>query len=145
MAKCKEKPVPAPGVGATDSNRKSTELLRRRGYVVEKCEQWIPSPQGRAQKAIYAGGFRRDLFGFADLIAFHPEIPVVLFVQTTSKQQVTKHLRQYRKDAKVRESILAWLNQPGRELVIHGWHAVKTKAGWQRRCVEWYVTARDFL
>ena len=144
MANCKEKRVPAPGVGATDSNLKSTELLRRRGYVVEKCEQWIPRPQGRAQAAKYAGGFRRDLFGFADLIAFHPEIPVVLFVQTTSKKQMGAHMRHYRTDAKVCQNILAWISQPGRELVIHGWHAVKTRAGWQWRCVERYVTSRDF-
>jgi hypothetical protein len=144
MVARKEKPVPAPGVGATDSNKKSLDLLRRRGYVATKVEQWIPSPQGRAQKAIYAGGFRRDLLGFADLLAFHTEIPVVLLVQTTSKKQVAAHLRQYRRDIKVRENILAWISQRGRELVIHGWYAAQTAAGWQWRCEERYVTTKDF-
>lgn len=144
MAKHREKITPAPGVGATDSNKKSLELLRRRGYVADKVEQWIPQPQGKAQKAIYAGGFRRDLFGFADLLAFHPEIPIVVLVQTTSQKQVAAHLRHYRRDPKVAEQIMAWIGQPGRELVIHGWHAAKTSAGWQWRCVERYVTSKDF-
>lgn len=97
---------------------------------MEVCEQYRPS-FGAGQAAKFAGGHRKDLFGFADALAFHPSMPVVIAVQITSRPQMTPHLRKYRDDYKVRQNIMCWLAQPGRQFVMHGWRKKKlpTKAG----------------
>lgn len=117
-----KKPVAA---GKLQAAARSLAWLRRRGYVAEKCEQWIPQPQGDKQRARYAGGFRKDLFGFADLIAFSPVTPGVIAVQCTSRQQVSAHLRLYRQPGKARDQLVAWLAQPNRLFLILGWEPIQ--------------------
>lgn len=89
-------------------------------------------PSGRA-------GYRRDLFGFTDILAFRAD--ETLAVQTTSFQQVAAHLRAFRRDEDVREVILDWIAGENRTLVLHGWRCMEvakkngkgTKAEWQVR------------
>lgn len=67
------------------STQRSLDLMRRRGYYVQKVEQWIAfkgkDPDTGEDRT---GGIRRDLWN-CDLIALHPdpEYPPVL-VQVTS-------------------------------------------------------------
>lgn len=94
------------------------------------------------------GGVRSDMGGFGDIIAIHPQATGCLAVQATTKQQITKHLREYRGDKEVRENILLWL-QTGNRLVIHGWYKVMipnksndgTHARWQ--CDTRWITAEN--
>ena len=106
---------------------RTLEFLHDRGYHADKVEQWVPRPEGKGQRAKFAGGFRRDAFGFMDVVAFRPAErsllcpqPVTLAVQCTTKQQITNHLRAYRRDPVVRQRILDWL-ACGCAFVIHGW------------------------
>lgn len=108
--------------------------LRKLGYHVDKVEQWVPQPEGKGQRAKFAGGFRRDAFGFMDVLAFRPSHPFqplptperVVAIQCTTRRQIADHLRNYRRDAKIREKILDWL-ACGCAFVIHGWWQEKVE------------------
>jgi len=129
------------------ATQRSLTYLRKQGYRAEVCEQYRSRVEGKGQQAKFKGGFRKDLFGFMDILAYGRGPHSVLGVQATSRQQITTHLRQYRRDPKVREAILDWLTCPGRRFVILGFECVEvpkvsgdgTKAEWQ--CTEREVTA----
>ena len=92
-------------------------------------------------------GVRKDLYGFVDILAYKHDGETIA-VQTTSRQQITAHLRKYRGDEDTRQKILDWLAQPGRAFVIHGWicEELPTKAGGTKarwRCEERKVTSAD--
>lgn len=50
-----------------------SEYLRSQGYLVDTCERWLPGVN-----------IRKDLFGFADLVAVHPSLRETMLVQVTS-------------------------------------------------------------
>ena len=120
--------------------------LRKLGYHADKVEQYITPVAGKDYKPKFAGGYRRDPFGFMDVLAFrrassspgpvgHEEWgletpPVTLAVQCTTRQQITKHLRDYRRDPEIRRRILDWIACRN-VFVIHGWwkENVSNKAG----------------
>lgn len=118
--------------------QRSLETLRRRGYHADVCERYCAFGSN--------GGFRKDLFGFADILAYdHSE---VLLIQTTSRQQMSAHVRLYRRDEKLRKRLIDWL-QVG-SFVVHGWEAIDrpTKQGgfvrrWQ--LTERWITQEDLV
>jgi hypothetical protein len=126
----------------TKAGQRSLAFLRKRGYTAEVCEQFKARVQGKGQAAKFAGGFRKDLFGFADIIAFSPDETVA--VQTTTRMQMTAHLRAYRRDLETAERIRRWLSHPTRRLVVHGWECVqvpcRSKAGTK---AQWQLTERE--
>jgi hypothetical protein len=130
-----------------NAGARSLKHLRRLGYTAEVCEQFKARVQGKGQAAVFAGGFRKDLFGFVDILAF--DTTSILAVQTTSRQQITAHIRKYRRDNETAEKIRGWLMMKGRRLVVHGWECVAmpkvkgdgTKAVWQ--LTEREVTVAD--
>jgi hypothetical protein len=79
--------------------------LRRAGFLVAVVESWIPHAH-----------LRRDLFGFADVLAVHPRDRLFLLVQTTS----IAHLAGRLKKAKRRPELAAWLRAGGL-FEVHGW------------------------
>jgi hypothetical protein len=128
------------------AGQRSLRHLRDLGYTAEVCEKYAARAAGKGQAAIFAGGFRKDLFGFADILAYNGVETIA--VQTTSRQQVTAHVRAYRKDAEVSQRIRDWIRHPGRRLVLHGWECVEvpakrggTKAAWQ--LTERVIAAED--
>lgn len=86
------------------------------------------------------GGYRKDLFGFIDILAFRGD--ETLAVQTTSRQQMAAHLLKFRRDDTTRQIILDWLADDHRTFVIHGWQCVElpTKKGGVKAA--WQVTER---
>lgn len=84
-------------------------LLRDHGWVVEKCSWWEAHTK-----------HRRDLFGFADLIAFSGS--TVLLVQATTWDHIAHRIR------KIEENPLArsWMNDPTgtRGIWVVGWRHV---------------------
>ena len=81
----------------------SVELLKQRGYIVQKVEYWNPFARRRI-----------DLFGCIDIVAIkHGEI---LGVQTTSWANVSSRLN------KIHESkeMLMWVKAGG-QIEVHGW------------------------
>jgi len=85
--------------------QRTLAYLRGLGYHAERCEHFVARVEGEAQKAIYKGGYRKDLFGFADVMAYHPSRPGVLLVQCTSRQQMSTHLLKYRRDPEEKSSM----------------------------------------
>jgi hypothetical protein len=65
----------------TSPTELTLKFLRSAGYEAGVVERWIP----QARKRI-------DLFGFADIVAVHPNIAGTLYVQTTSAANHAGHL-----------------------------------------------------
>jgi hypothetical protein len=96
---------------------RSLQYLRELGWTVAVVEHWNPFAR-----------VRRDLWGFADLIAFRGG--TVLLVQTTSDANVAARRK------KVEKSSVAamWLSSPRtRRVEVHGWKKVKGR--WRIRVV----------
>ena len=93
--------------------QRSLAWLRRRGCLAESVERYVKTPQG---------GFRRDLFHFADIAALEPDRPGVLFVQACRTDDQATRL------AKIR-SAKVW---PNVERVLAAGNRVRVM-GWQMR------------
>jgi hypothetical protein len=94
---------------------RSLVYLRRLGFTAAVVERWLPRVQ-----------LRQDLFGVADVLAFHPRDRLFLLVQVTTAGHVAHRLAK----AKGRPELAAWLRAGGR-VEIHGW---QQRAGrWPRR------------
>ncbi len=85
--------------------RRTLQLLRRQGFVAAPVERWIAQV-----------GKKRDLFGVADVFAFHPRDRVFLLVQATSLPHVGDRLKRCR----ARPELAAWL-QAGGAFEVWGW------------------------
>lgn len=104
----------------------------------------LPTPKpATGQRAKYAGGYRKDLWGFADIIAFRRLVPGIIAVQCTTAASVTGHVLKYRRDEEIRANILACL-AAGNRFLIHGWKkttvANKSNTGTHAR---WELTVRE--
>lgn len=101
---------------------KSLKHLTEQGYIAGNVNSYVTtSTDWTGAKGGFKGGFRKDAFGFMDLLAFRSDLIGSLAVQVTSKQQISKHLRDYRRDPQKRAAIIAWLLASNR-FVIHGWY-----------------------
>jgi hypothetical protein len=88
--------------------------LRRLGFLAAVVECWLP----RVNR-------RRDLFGFADALAVHPQDRLFLLVQATTAGHVAARLAK----ARGRPELAAWLKAGG---AFEVW-------GWCRRGGRWHV------
>ena len=84
---------------------RTLKYLRAQGYLCESVEKWIP-----------VANIRRDLFGFADVIAIDDAKPHLL-VQTTDITSISKRL----KKALALPALLRWLRSKG-AFEVHGWY-----------------------
>jgi hypothetical protein len=135
--------------------QRSLAMLRKLGWICDVAEKYVARVAGAGQQQKFGGGYRKDLMGFIDILAIRRSPAMLdssettLAIQTTSRMQVTAHLRSYRRDPEIRERILAWLACPSRGFVIHGWEAVSIpkksgdgdKVAWQ--LTERVITAAD--
>lgn len=114
--------------------------MRKLGYsafVVEKWNAFIPVKEN-ARKCPVCGkgegfGARQDLFGFADIYAFHPLTQDRVFIQVTTKHNIVAR----------KLKILANNNLPkvlnsGHRVVVHGWQqtGLKTRGAYELTEVE---------
>jgi hypothetical protein len=89
----------------------SREMLQADGWHVELVEQTIRTPRCV---------FKRDLFGFVDLLALRGE--EVLAVQTTSYTNASARVK------KITESpLLPIVRKAGIAIHVHGWRKVEGK------------------
>ena len=93
--------------------------LRKMGRLVDVCERWIPNPKHPG------GGFRKDLFGFVDLIVLDPEQGIV-GIQSCG-QSFAAHLRKIM-DSECTDNVIEWLQCGGR-LELWSWRKLKLKRG----------------
>jgi hypothetical protein len=106
---------------------RTLKLLRDQGYICDMVERWIRNPKHPA------GGFRRDLFAFADILAFKG--PEVALVQSCGADYAA-HKRT------IFEAPLAgeWVRR--NKIILIGWRKVKKARGgkqmiWKPRIAEW--------
>jgi len=95
---------------------RSAKYLRELGYIVGFTEQIIRYPGGK-------GMVRKDLFGFADLIAFK-DGEGVLLIQSTTATNAAHRVEK----ARGNEGLYAWVRSGQRRAEVHGW--VKRKNRW---------------
>ena len=93
--------------------------LRKQGRMVDVCERWIVNPKHPA------GGFRKDLFGFVDLVVLDPDQGIV-GIQSCG-QSFAEHLRKIM-DSECTDNVIEWL-QCGGKLELWGWRKLKLKRG----------------
>lgn len=110
--------------------------LRKLGRTVDIVERWMINPKHPA------GGFRKDLFGFIDLISLDPERGIIGIQSCGSN--FAEHDRKIM-DSECTEFVIEWLNYGKVEL--WGWRKVKVKRGgkalvWRPRIKEY--TLEDF-
>lgn len=99
------------------TNKRTLDALRKQGYQAEVTQIRITRFGAKPGEP---ASITRDLAGFADVLAWHPGLGKILIVQATTQAQVTNHIRKYRRDPKVANSILDWLAAGGL-LQIWGW------------------------
>ena len=92
--------------------------LRKRGHIAAVCEFW------RAIPGHPAGGVRKDLFGFLDLVALVDGR--IVGIQCTSGANTSARERKIR--AECWDNASAWLSCGGR-IEVWGWRKLKKKVG----------------
>jgi hypothetical protein len=80
-------------------------LLRREGFQAAVVERWLPH-----------ANVRQDLFGFADVLAFHPRDRRFLLVQATTADHAGHRLNK----ARAQPELALWLRAGG-AFEVHGW------------------------
>ena len=82
----------------------SLDFLNKSGWTCAIGEKWIPG-----------ANVRKDLFGFGDILAYHPVLGIAL-VQTTTAANMSAR----RKKIEVSPHFAPWKRCGGRVL-LHGW------------------------
>lgn len=104
--------------GLTPTQR-TLRALRDQGRVCDIVERWLVNPR------VPGGGFRRDLFGFIDIIVLDPQQGIV-GVQSCGSA-FSAHLKKIT-DSPVTENAVEWLRAGGR-IELWGWTRRKLKRG----------------
>lgn len=98
----------------------SLKRLNEQGYWCEKTEHWVKYP-GRM-------GFRKDLFGFCDILALKEG--EVLVVQTTARSCMNARVKKI-----TEHENLPFVRKAGIRVEVHGWF--KNKAGkWDVKVID---------
>jgi hypothetical protein len=100
----------------------SAEFLKSQGYFTDRCTWWDSFSHRR-----------KDLFSFADLIAFDPKSGAVILVQATSWSAISTRRNKILGSTVAKE----WVAQHPRSIWIFGWK--KSKRGWKARSEPEYV------
>jgi hypothetical protein len=89
--------------------QRSLNEMRRRGYFCEITENWIKHG---------AVGYRKDLFGFCDLLCLGEN--EVIAVQTTSRSNMRARIR------KIADSdVVGFVRKAGIRILVQGWDGDK--------------------
>ena len=102
--------------------QRSIELLKSQGYTVYIAEHYNAFAK-----------IRRDLFGFIDIVALHPNKKGVLGIQTTTGTNLSARI----KKAQMLTAFNLWLSC-GNAVEFHGWRKLvtgKVQKTWQPNIV----------
>ena len=115
--------------GISNTSR-TLEYLRRRGWEADIVERFNP----------HAGKFgrRKDLFGFADIVALGEGS---IWAVQSCGQAFSEHHRKITEDELVAPKALLWL-QSGGKLLLIGWRKVKLKRG--SKALRWAPRIREY-
>ena len=98
--------------------QRTLAALREIGRTVDICERWIRNPKHPA------GGFRKDMFGFLDIVCLDP-VQGIVGVQSCG-QDFKAHIDKITIECK--ENAVKWLECNGK-IEVWGWRKVKLKRG----------------
>lgn len=117
--------------------QRTLRALREQGRIVDVSEKWTINPKHPA------GGFRKDLFGFIDLICLDPEKGIVA-IQACGTD-FSAHLKKIM-DSECTENVIEWLKCKG-TAELWSWRKVKLQRG--GKAVRWQpririITIEDF-
>lgn len=90
--------------------QRSLALLREQGYTVCVVEHFNAFAK-----------IRKDLFGFIDIVALHPQKRGLLGIQTTTGSNLSAR----KKKAEAIPAYKLWINA-GNAIQFHGWRKLKT-------------------
>lgn len=93
--------------------QRSLAHLRERGFEAKVVEKWNPF-----------AGIRQDLWGWMDIIAYHPGERVTLGVQTTSRP----HLAERKNKIAGNPYAATWL-AAGNKIEVHAWACKRPRGG----------------
>lgn len=102
------------------TTQRSLAELRRRGYSPWIVEHWNP----------YAH-VKKDLFGFLDIVALHPDRKGLLGVQTTTASNLLARVHK----AEKLEAFSLWV-AAGNDVEFHGW--LKKNGHWIYKVEEFF-------
>ena len=120
--------------------QRTLAAMRKMGRTVGQTERWVPNPGHPG------GGFRKDLFGFIDIICLDPERGIVAIQSCGSS--VSAHIKKL-VDSECTELVYEWLTNLSRpQLELWGWRKVKLKKGgkamrWKPRVLDFYIDDND--
>ena len=115
----------------TSPTQRTIRELKAEGRILDICEKWVRNPK------IPGGGFRKDLFGFLDIIVLD-RVDGIVGIQSCGqswKAHVDKIM-----DSECTENVIEWL-MCGARLELWGWRKLKLKRGgkamrWKARVAE---------
>lgn len=105
------------------ATQRTLKALRDRGYTADVCEKRVYIKPGNVTHGGFDRGFTRDLFEFADVLVYKPDVSGVWAIQSTSRQAMSEHLKKYRRNPQVTQKIRDWL-ACGNRFAIIGWDYV---------------------
>lgn len=120
--------------------QRTLRLLRQQGRIAAVVEKYVQIPPSKKHPKGF--GFRKDLFGFIDVISLDPEYGVIAIQSCgqSFKQHIDKIM-----DSECTENAIEWLKdgkcECGNQLThieVYGWRKLKLKRGgkamkWQPR------------
>lgn len=113
---------------------RSLDEARTRGWLVDKVEQWVPNPKHPV------GGFRRDAFGWMDLLAVTEN--GMVGIQTTSMGLKKAHVMKIRENPDALEAVSRWV-QAGGSARLWCWTKIKVRRGGKAQ--RWVLRDFDLL
>jgi len=106
--------------GITPTQR-TLKALRAQGMVCGMVEKWVPVPTHPG------GGFRKDLFGFIDILALDPHRGIVA-IQSCG-QAFSEHYKKIT-DSECTPDVFRWLTNPSRPVLeLWSWRKLLKKRG----------------
>ena len=123
--------------GITPTQR-TLKAVRAQGRIVDVCERWIRNPKHPA------GGFRKDLFGFIDLIAV--DDTGIIGIQSCG-QDFKAHIDKITGE-ECHENAVRWLRAA--RLECWGWRRLKKKRGgkammWKPRIADFHLIGDNIM
>ena len=102
--------------------QRAMSVCKRKGWLAAKTEQWIAIPNHPA------GGGRRDLFGWMDLIVLMP-INLTVGVQACPMSTRARHIDKLRSDKEIISRISEWCIRPKNRAELWAFRKQKVKRG----------------
>jgi len=125
-------------MGKKSHTQRTLAYFKQDGFKCDMVERWISNPKHPG------GGFRKDCFGFMDILAIGGG--GIVAVQSCG-QDFKEHDRKITENSAIALNALEWLKCGG-EIVLIGWRKVKVKRGgkalrWSPRIKKYEIS--DFI